>query len=150
MFVGLFSLVLGFAGVWHIWWLAIAALVGIVGDRDRLQLPSTNDGYYIPAATVADDRRETQSGAAAQAALEVELDVAENYLASAPRPFDGDDHVASHSVFGFWLYLMTDCVIFASLFAVFARDGRISSRAVRRQGSVRYPGRRAGNRRCCC
>lgn len=26
----------------------------------------------------------------------------------------------SHSVFGFWLYLMTDCIIFASLFAVFA------------------------------
>ncbi|MFM0148086.1 cytochrome o ubiquinol oxidase subunit III [Paraburkholderia sp. RL18-085-BIA-A] len=31
-----------------------------------------------------------------------------------------DDHPPSHSVFGFWLYLMTDCIIFASLFAVFA------------------------------
>jgi len=31
-----------------------------------------------------------------------------------------DNHAASNSVFGFWLYLMTDCVIFASLFAVFA------------------------------
>src|SRR5271156_2057618 len=36
-----------------------------------------------------------------------------------------DDHSAhhhpeSHSVFGFWLYLMTDCIIFATLFAVFA------------------------------
>jgi cytochrome o ubiquinol oxidase subunit 3 len=30
------------------------------------------------------------------------------------------DHAPSNSVFGFWLYLMTDCVIFASLFAVFA------------------------------
>ena len=29
-------------------------------------------------------------------------------------------HPPSHSVFGFWLYLMTDCVIFAALFAVFA------------------------------
>ncbi|RQR33801.1 cytochrome o ubiquinol oxidase subunit III [Burkholderia sp. Bp9143] len=29
-------------------------------------------------------------------------------------------HPPSHSVFGFWLYLMTDCVIFASLFATFA------------------------------
>ncbi|CAN7679104.1 MULTISPECIES: cytochrome o ubiquinol oxidase subunit III [Paraburkholderia] len=29
-------------------------------------------------------------------------------------------HGESHSVFGFWLYLMTDCVLFASLFAVFA------------------------------
>jgi cytochrome o ubiquinol oxidase subunit 3 len=30
------------------------------------------------------------------------------------------DHLPSQSVFGFWLYLMTDCIIFASLFAVFA------------------------------
>lgn len=30
------------------------------------------------------------------------------------------DHAPSHSVFGFWLYLMTDCVVFAALFAVFA------------------------------
>ncbi len=29
-------------------------------------------------------------------------------------------HPESHSVFGFWLYLMTDCIIFATLFAVFA------------------------------
>jgi len=32
----------------------------------------------------------------------------------------GHAHPPSHSVFGFWLYLMTDCVIFAALFAVFA------------------------------
>jgi cytochrome o ubiquinol oxidase subunit 3 len=31
-----------------------------------------------------------------------------------------DKHGASDTVFGFWLYLMTDCVLFASLFAVFA------------------------------
>jgi cytochrome o ubiquinol oxidase subunit 3 len=30
------------------------------------------------------------------------------------------DHGESGTVFGFWLYLMTDCVIFAALFAVFA------------------------------
>jgi cytochrome o ubiquinol oxidase subunit 3 len=29
-------------------------------------------------------------------------------------------HPESHSVFGFWLYLMTDCIIFAALFGVFA------------------------------
>ncbi|KVO77426.1 hypothetical protein WL61_00745 [Burkholderia ubonensis] len=33
---------------------------------------------------------------------------------------DDHDHPPSHSVFGFWLYLMTDCVIFAALFATFA------------------------------
>ena len=30
------------------------------------------------------------------------------------------DHVPSQSVFGFWLYLMTDCILFAALFATFA------------------------------
>lgn len=34
--------------------------------------------------------------------------------------FDHHDHPESNSVFGFWIYLMTDCVLFASLFAVFA------------------------------
>lgn len=33
--------------------------------------------------------------------------------------YPGDDHAPSHSVFGFWLYLMTDCILFASWFAVF-------------------------------
>ncbi len=36
------------------------------------------------------------------------------------HPIHEADHVPSQSVFGFWLYLMTDCIIFASLFAVFA------------------------------
>jgi cytochrome o ubiquinol oxidase subunit 3 len=31
-----------------------------------------------------------------------------------------DGHPPSYSIFGFWLYLMTDCIIFATLFAVFA------------------------------
>lgn len=34
--------------------------------------------------------------------------------------FDHLEHPESHSVFGFWVYLMTDCILFASLFAVFA------------------------------
>ncbi|PXW22509.1 cytochrome o ubiquinol oxidase subunit III [Paraburkholderia caballeronis] len=32
---------------------------------------------------------------------------------------DYNEHPESHSVFGFWVYLMTDCILFASLFAVF-------------------------------
>jgi cytochrome o ubiquinol oxidase subunit 1 len=47
----MFSLVLGFAGVWHIWWLAIAALVAIavtvIGYSFR-----NNDGHYIDASAV--------------------------------------------------------------------------------------------------
>jgi cytochrome o ubiquinol oxidase subunit 3 len=40
-------------------------------------------------------------------------------LVADPHHHDAD-HVPSQSVFGFWVYLMTDCIVFASLFAVFA------------------------------
>ena len=45
-------------------------------------------------------------------------------LAGAVRHPAAHHHPPSHSVFGFWLYLMTDCVIFASLFATFAVLGK--------------------------
>jgi cytochrome o ubiquinol oxidase subunit 1 len=49
--IGLLSLVLGFAGVWHITWLAVAALVGIVLTL-IVRSFGNHDGYYIPAARV--------------------------------------------------------------------------------------------------
>ncbi|SAK81515.1 cytochrome o ubiquinol oxidase subunit III [Caballeronia hypogeia] len=39
---------------------------------------------------------------------------------SAQHAHDQEHEHQSHSVFGFWAYLMTDCVLFASLFATFA------------------------------
>jgi cytochrome o ubiquinol oxidase subunit I len=50
-FVGVFSLVLGFAGVWHITWLGVLAFVAIVLTI-AIRSFGDNDGYYIPAATV--------------------------------------------------------------------------------------------------
>ncbi|PCE21638.1 cytochrome o ubiquinol oxidase subunit I [Burkholderia ubonensis] len=49
--IGVFSLALGFALVWHIWWLAIAGLAGIVATL-VIYSSRNNDGYYIPASTV--------------------------------------------------------------------------------------------------
>ncbi|UXU86662.1 cytochrome o ubiquinol oxidase subunit I [Burkholderia sp. S-53] len=49
--VAIFSLVLGFALVWHIWWMAIGGLVGIVATL-VIYSSRDNDGYYIPASTV--------------------------------------------------------------------------------------------------
>lgn len=51
VFIGVFSLMLGFAGVWHIWWLAIVGLIGIV--LSVIVHSSIEDGgYFIPAETV--------------------------------------------------------------------------------------------------
>ncbi|WP_321805398.1 cytochrome o ubiquinol oxidase subunit I [Burkholderia sp. BCC1993] len=49
--VAIFSLVLGFALVWHIWWMAIGGLVGIVATL-VVYSSRDNDGYYIPASKV--------------------------------------------------------------------------------------------------
>ena len=52
LFVGLFSLAIGFALVWHIWWLAIAGLLGVIVT---LILRSYNNDidYTISAEAVA-------------------------------------------------------------------------------------------------
>jgi cytochrome o ubiquinol oxidase subunit I len=79
LLVGLFSLVLGFAGVWHIWWLAIVGFVGAIATVIVYSFQD-NDGYYIPADTVAliEEKRSggaaavAGTGAGAQVALEVD------------------------------------------------------------------------------
>jgi cytochrome o ubiquinol oxidase subunit I len=50
-FIGVFSLVVGFAAVWHIWWLAIAGLIGVFATAIGYSF-GKNDGYYISAETV--------------------------------------------------------------------------------------------------
>ncbi|WP_321859280.1 cbb3-type cytochrome c oxidase subunit I, partial [Paraburkholderia tropica] len=52
--VGAFSLVLGFAAIWHIWWLAIVGLVGVMATVIVYSF-GKNEGYYIPAAKVRAD-----------------------------------------------------------------------------------------------
>ncbi|WP_338638219.1 cytochrome o ubiquinol oxidase subunit I [Burkholderia pyrrocinia] len=71
--VAILSLVLGFALVWHIWWLAIAGLVGIVATL-VIYSSRDNDGYYIPASTVRkiEDKQPTKRVAARVDDVELE------------------------------------------------------------------------------
>jgi len=52
LFVAAFSLVLGFALIWHIWWMAIAGALGVFAT---LLVRFSNDDidYYVPGAEVA-------------------------------------------------------------------------------------------------
>lgn len=50
--IGMLALVLGFALVWHIWWLTILSFVGAVGCFICFSFFGNHDGYYIPAAEV--------------------------------------------------------------------------------------------------
>ncbi|HTH61356.1 MAG TPA: cytochrome o ubiquinol oxidase subunit I [Paraburkholderia sp.] len=52
--VGMFSLVLGFAAIWHIWWLAAVGMIGVMATVIIYSF-GKNDGYYIPAAKVRAD-----------------------------------------------------------------------------------------------
>lgn len=64
----MFSLILGFAAVWYIWWLAAVGLLGVIGTL--IARSSNNDvDYYVPAAEVARIENEhTRNLLAAQAA----------------------------------------------------------------------------------
>lgn len=61
-----------------------------------------------------------------------------------------DDHPPSHSVFGFWLYLMTDCVIFAALFATFAVLGQQYAGGPTAKDLFDIRASRWKPPRCCC
>jgi cytochrome o ubiquinol oxidase subunit 1 len=74
-FIGMFALVLGFAGVWHIWWLAILGFVGIVATA-IIYSSQKNEGYYIPADTVR--KIEEQRGGARVAARPAEAELEAN------------------------------------------------------------------------
>ncbi|MEX3556115.1 MAG: cytochrome o ubiquinol oxidase subunit I [Burkholderia gladioli] len=74
-FIGMFALVLGFAGVWHIWWLAILGFVGIVATA-IIYSSQKNEGYYIPADTVR--KIEEQHGGARVAARPAEAELEAN------------------------------------------------------------------------
>ena len=62
-FIGMFSLLLGFAGVWHITWLAVTALVAIMATVIGRSF-GDNNGYYISAETVR--KIEEQGGGASK------------------------------------------------------------------------------------
>ncbi len=49
--IGAFSLVMGFALIWHIWWLAIVGLVGIIATYIRHTFNDDVD-YYVPVEVV--------------------------------------------------------------------------------------------------
>jgi len=50
--IGIFSLILGFALVWHIWWLVVLSLILTVVSFICYSFFGNLDGYYIPAAEV--------------------------------------------------------------------------------------------------
>ena len=63
----------------------------------------------------------------------------------APRFYDdGTHHPKNGTLLGFWLYLMSDCLIFAVLFAVYAVLGRLERAGLPLKAADRGPGEAPG------
>ena len=70
--IGAFSLVLGFAMIWHIWWLAIVGIVGMIGTFIWRTFDKDTD-YYVPAAEVERIENEHRRHLVAQGLVKAEL-----------------------------------------------------------------------------
>jgi len=70
--IGAFSLVFGFAMIWHIWWLAIVGLVGMIGTFIYRTFDQDVD-YWVPAAEVERIENEHRKHLEAQGLVKSEL-----------------------------------------------------------------------------
>jgi len=70
--IGAFSLVFGFAMIWHIWWLAIVGVVGMIGTFIWRTFDKDVD-YYVPAAEVERIENEHRRHLQAQGLVKSEL-----------------------------------------------------------------------------
>jgi cytochrome o ubiquinol oxidase subunit 1 len=130
--------VAGFALVWHIWWLAAlglaAALVAFVlfGWRreDEVEIPASEVARLDQARRAARstalsdlpvDRREMAAAALASAGTDPHRlghDGDRETPLSARHDGPAEKHIVTS--FGFWVFLLTDIVMFSALFATYA------------------------------
>ena len=103
VYIGAFSFLFGFAAIWQILWLAIVGFIGIMGKPDCSPFRSV-DQHLCRRRRDRENRRRER-----------------------PRMSEHEHHadlhfieVSKNTIFGFWVYLMTDAILFATLFATYA------------------------------
>ena len=117
------STVLGFALIWYIWWLAALSFVALIAAAISHTFNYDRD-YYIPPRTWSGSRacgrRSSRRGP------EPMHETTAPPGATAPVFYEQEEHAHGDggTLFGFWLYLMSDCLIFAVLFATYGVLGR--------------------------
>ena len=135
LMLGVLAGLLGFAMIWYIWWMAIASglcmwavIIARVYDDDA--------EYVLPASEIEEIESAALSGAGklrphadggrgdllqSTAAGKPDM-TADAFVAAAGG--NGDEpatpDVYEQRAFGFWLYLMSDAIIFSLLFATYA------------------------------
>ncbi len=125
---------MGFALIWHIWWMVGAGFVGafatfvVFAWRDRRE-------YVIPADEVARidraNRRARERRARAARRLEMRgrrrrQRQGDRYQTGQPHSRNARGHgagmppSASSSGYGFWIFLLSDIIMFSAFFATYA------------------------------
>ncbi|MET3722140.1 cytochrome o ubiquinol oxidase subunit I [Sphingomonas elodea] len=127
----------GFGMVWHIWWLVAASVAaGFVAlatfgwrREDEFEIPAAEvarldqDRRAIRTGALADVAPDRQEAAHAALALEVTDPHQLGHAGADTKPGVRDNGPASKTVvagFGFWVFLLTDIVMFSALFATYA------------------------------
>ena len=98
IYVSAFAFLMAFAIVWHILWLILVGLVGVIACITLLSFNEETE-YVLNAGEIEK--------------IENNFEIIINNM----------QHITHHNddtkIFGFWVYLMTDLVIFAVLFATY-------------------------------
>lgn len=132
----------GFALIWHIWWLAELGIAGALAILVALGSRRDNE-YVVPGTAVARlDRERREARDRALLALKAERI---SDARAAVLPAETDPHRLGHrdakgtpmtageagpaskrvvSSFGFWVFLLSDIILFSALFATYAVLGK--------------------------
>ena len=140
--IAFFASIGGFAMIWHIWWLAIVCFLGAFATFAAFAWRS-EDEYEISATEVARiDRARRQARSEALGLMDPQrLEIARTLVAaeetdpyrlghlnlpdaplSASETGPADKHIVAS--YGFWIFLLSDIIMFSALFATYAVLGK--------------------------
>jgi hypothetical protein len=117
------AIVLGFAIIWHMWLLTGLAFFAMMVAVTIAHTFNYKRDYYIPAEEVTRTEEAHTKLLEAMSEINATLNGATGADTSA-RYHVREHHPENGTLLGFWIYLMSDCLIFASLFATYAVLGR--------------------------
>ena len=118
-FIAFFSVILGFALIWHIWWLAVVGLLGVLAVSLRHAWRTDLEEELVPVETIAAHERAhlSQSGSGMSTVIDI---ASEEMPTGIPLSQRGPAPARVVAGFGFWLFLLSDIIIFSALFAAYA------------------------------
>ena len=103
---------------WHIWWLVVVSFVASVVSL-IISSFTKNVDYYVPAAEVERiEKRTTMRYLKTRRRTKEMAEVLHHDNHGHDGHHEHDD--TDLTVFGFWTYLMSDLILFGSLFIAFA------------------------------